>query len=150
MDNDKGTDKKTLPKSLSMLTAADLNRIISNVIIERPLTPKHFLYTEPNPIKRIMFDYSGLSLYESLMIGAGEGVVKVAHAVDPNTNPPKMKQAEFDAWKELCKGTYRVYMSNASSKPHIITKQQAIANYQKAKALLIANGDFTEEELNAM
>ena len=149
MDNDKGNkDETTLPESLSMLTSADLNRVISNVIIDRPLTKHHFLTNEPNPIKLIKFNFSGQTFIQTLMKAAGGGVVDVAHAVDPNTDPAKMSMAEFRAWKELCDGTYEVFMSSASRKPHIITKEQALQQYQQAKALLLA-GDFTKEELEA-
>lgn len=147
--NDKGTDKKaesTTPRQLTLITPVDLQRVVSNVIIERPLSKVHFLTREPFPIKMIKFNLSGMTLEKVFNKACGQSVVEVAHAVDPKTDPPKMKVAEYNAWKESTGGLYEVLMSNASKKPHVITKESVKADLQSAIQAALATG-MTEEEL---
>ena len=150
MDNksDVSTEKQgDTPREMSLLTPVDLKRVLSGIVVSRKLTPTHFLRGEPNPIKTIKFNYSGMTLLDSLMLGAGQGVVKVAHATDTSTNlKSPMPLALFKEWKKECNGTYTVFMTHASRRPHVVTKETALTDLQAAKAAAIATG-MSEEEI---
>ena len=135
------------PTEMSLLTPVDLKRVISGVVVSRELTKTHFLRSEPNPIKVIKFNYSGMTFLDSLQLGAGQGVVKVAHATDtsPNLKSP-MSVALHKEWKKECNGVYTVFMTHASRRPHVVTKETALTDLQSAKAAAIATG-MTEEEI---
>ena len=142
------TKEQTTPREMSLLMPVDLNRVISGVVVSRKLTPTHFLMNEPNPIKTIKFNYSGMTFLESLQLGAGQGVVKVAHATDtsPNLKSPMNKELH-KAWKKECNGVYTVFMSNASRRPQVVTKETALTALQQAKAAALATG-MSEEEID--
>ena len=101
---------------------------------------------EPHPIKTIKFNLSGMTLEKLFTKACGQGVVDVAHAVDPKTDPPKMPMPEYKAWKESTGGVYEVFLSNASKRPRVITKETILSDLQAAKAAAIATG-MSEEEI---
>ena len=136
----------TQPRALQLITSEDLQRVISNVIIERKLSKVHFLKAEPYSIRTIKFNLSGMTLEKLFTKACGQGVVDVAHAVDPKTDPPKMPMTEYKAWKESTGGIYEVFLSNASKRPRVITKETILSDLQAAKAAAIATG-MTEEEI---
>lgn len=150
---DKGTEISSpvregdLPRELALITPVDLQRVISNVIIERRLTKTHFLKAEPNPIQVIKFNLSGMTLEKMFSKACGQGVVEVAHATDPKTDPPKMPPALFREWKKSCNGIYEVFISQAGRKPKVITKETVQADLQAAIAAAIATG-MSEDEIN--
>ena len=148
MDNKTDTTEQgETPREMSLLTPVDLKRVISGIVVSRTLTKTHFLTSEPNPIKTIKFNYSGMTFLESLQLGAGQGVVKVAHATDTSTNlKTPMPLALFKEWKKECNGVYTVFMTHASRRPHVVTKETALTDLQSAKAAAIATG-MTEEEI---
>ena len=149
MDNksNEGTRQdSTQPRALQLITSEDLQRVISNVIIQRELSKVHFLRGEPNPVRMIKFNLSGMTLEKLFTKACGQGVVDVAHAVDPKTDPPKMPMVEFKAWKESTGGVYEVFLSNASKRPRVITKETILSDLQAAKAAAIATG-MSEEEI---
>ena len=144
--NEGNKQDSTQPRALQLITSEDLQRVISNVIIERKLSKVHFLKAEPFPIKVIKFNLSGMTLETLFTKACGQGVVDVAHAVDPKTDPPKMPMVEYKAWKESTGGVYEVFLSNASKRPRVITKETILSDLQAAKAAAIATG-MTEEEI---
>ena len=144
--NEGNKQDSTQPEALQLITAVDLQRVISNVIIERQLNKVHFLTKEPHPIKTIKFNLSGMTLEKLFTKACGQGVVDVAHAVDPKTDPPKMPMVEYKAWKESTGGVYEVFLSNASKRPRVITKETILSDLQAAKAAAIATG-MSEEEI---
>ena len=137
----------TQPRALQLITSEDLQRVISNVIIERNLSKVHFLKSEPNPIRMIKFNLSGLTLKTIFTKACGQGVVDVAHAVDPKTEPPKMPMPEYREWKKSTGGIYEVFLSNASKRPRVITKETILSDLQAAKAAAIATG-MSEDEID--
>ena len=148
MDNKTDTTEQgETPREMSLLTPVDLKRVISGVVVSRELTKTHFLRSEPNPIKVIKFNYSGMTFLDSLQLGAGQGVVKVAHATDTSLNlKSPMPLALFKEWKKECNGVYTVFMTHASRRPHVVTKETALTDLQSAKAAALATG-MTEEEI---
>ncbi len=154
-DKDKGTDVSSpvregdLPRELALITPVDLQRVISNVIMTRRLTKTHFLTAEPNPIRTIKFNLSGMTLEKMFTKACGQGVVEVAHATDPKTDPPKMEMPLFREWKKSCNGIYEVFISQAGRKPKVITKETVQADLQAAIAAALATG-MTEDEINTV
>ena len=140
MGNDKGNKEQERPLVQKVVTAAELQRVISNVVIERKLNKVHFLTNEPHPVKVIKFNLSGMTLEKNFTKACAGGVVDVAHATGG------MPKAEFIEWKKSTGGVYEVFLSQASKRPVVITKESLKAELQSKIVAAMASG-MTKEEL---